>query len=83
MNRFGRPTAIVTSDSSGLLRGSVRSPDGFAVDKALEKCSKTLERFGGHAAAAGFTVKPENLAKLHTNLNSISSACPNHYRVQV
>ncbi len=37
--------------------GSARSPEGFNIRDAFEACSEYLERFGGHAAAAGFSVK--------------------------
>ena len=39
-------------------RGSARAPYGYNVRDALEGCGDFLERCGGHAAAAGFTVKP-------------------------
>ena len=47
------PVAIVVGDN-----GSARAPDGYNVYNALEAASATLVRFGGHAAAGGFTVKP-------------------------
>ncbi len=37
--------------------GSVRAPDGYNVHDALAAASEHLVRFGGHAAAGGFTVK--------------------------
>ena len=38
--------------------GSVRAPNGYNVHDALAAASEHLVRFGGHAAAGGFTVKP-------------------------
>ena len=35
----------------------MRAPDGYDVHAALEGCADLLERFGGHKAAGGFTVK--------------------------
>ena len=43
--------------------GSARAPDGYNVRDALAECEPFLERFGGHAAAAGFTVKEGMLAE--------------------
>jgi single-stranded-DNA-specific exonuclease len=37
--------------------GSARAPDGFNVRDALEACSSVLLRYGGHAAAGGFSVQ--------------------------
>ena len=39
-------------------RGSARSPAGINIRDAMEFCTDMLERFGGHAAAGGFSVKP-------------------------
>lgn len=37
--------------------GSVRAPDGYNVRDAFVAAAETLERYGGHAAAGGFSVK--------------------------
>ena len=57
VERYQRPAALLASDSDGLMRASVRAPEGFAVDQALQHCSALLERHGGHPAAGGFTVR--------------------------
>ena len=53
---FHRPTLIATN-INGEIKGSARSIPGFNITTAIERCSKNLERFGGHEQAAGFTVK--------------------------
>ena len=37
--------------------GSARAPEGYNVRDALAACAEHLDRFGGHALAAGFSVK--------------------------
>ena len=37
--------------------GSARAPEGLNIRDAMEACSDALDRFGGHAAAGGFSVK--------------------------
>ena len=37
--------------------GSARAPEGFNVRNAFVACAEVLERYGGHAAAGGFSVK--------------------------
>ena len=74
MDRFQRPTALLAADSDGLMRASVRAPEGFAVDKALDHCSALLERHGGHPAAGGFTVKAEHVHRLHEELNGLAQS---------
>jgi single-stranded-DNA-specific exonuclease len=72
MERFQRPTALLAADGDGLMRASVRAPEGFAVDKALDHCTALLERHGGHPAAGGFTVKAEHVHRLHEELNGLA-----------
>jgi single-stranded-DNA-specific exonuclease len=68
VERFGLPVALLAGEGNGRLRASVRSPKGFAVDQALQSCADLLERFGGHPAAGGFTVRAEQLAALQERL---------------
>ena len=37
--------------------GSARAPDGVNIRDAIAACSEVLHTYGGHAAAAGFSVK--------------------------
>ncbi|MAS28660.1 MAG: single-stranded-DNA-specific exonuclease RecJ [Synechococcus sp. NAT40] len=73
MDHYQRPAALLAAEGNGLMRASVRAPEGFAVDQALHACAKHLERFGGHPAAGGFTVKPERVAALHEQLNDVAA----------
>jgi len=70
---FGLPVALLASEGNGRLRASVRAPRGFAVDQALTHCGDLLERYGGHPAAGGFTVRAERVAELHESLNGLAS----------
>ena len=47
------PVAVVVGD-----HGSARAPGGYNVHDALTASSDSLSRFGGHAAAGGFTILP-------------------------
>jgi single-stranded-DNA-specific exonuclease len=69
---YYRP-AIVASRGDEETRGSCRSIPEFHITDALDKCSDLLVRHGGHAAAAGFTVRNENLAELVTRIKSIAA----------
>lgn len=72
MERFGLPVALLAGEGNGLMRASVRAPRGFAVDAALNACSELLERYGGHPAAGGFTVRAERVSALHGQLNQLA-----------
>jgi single-stranded-DNA-specific exonuclease len=54
-------------------RASCRSIPEFNITAALDECRDLLVRHGGHAAAAGFTVKNENLPELRRRLEAIAA----------
>ena len=70
---YYRP-AIVAAQNAEETRGSCRSIPEFHITDALDQCKDLLVRHGGHAAAAGFTVKNENVPELVARLKSIAKA---------
>jgi single-stranded-DNA-specific exonuclease len=62
--RFHRPVFAFARDNSGLLKGSGRSIPALHLRDALDLVAKrspgVLERFGGHAGAAGATLRSES-----------------------
>ena len=69
---FNLPTAILSVDNNGLYRGSIRSNGKLNVILALNECTEILIAHGGHSAAAGFSIKEENIPKLKEILNNIA-----------
>jgi single-stranded-DNA-specific exonuclease len=69
---YYRP-AIVAAKGEKETRGSCRSIPEFHITDALDQCADLLMRHGGHAAAAGFTVKNENLPALVARLKAIAA----------
>ncbi len=59
--RFHRPAMVFGGDAEAW-KGSGRSVPGVDLDACLGDCAALLERFGGHAAAAGATLRPERFA---------------------
>ena len=59
---YSRPS-IMMQDFGETLVASARGPQFFNIVEALKECSDLLISFGGHAQAAGFTIKKENLEK--------------------
>jgi single-stranded-DNA-specific exonuclease len=49
-------------------RGSARSVPGFNMIEALTACDDLFVRYGGHSAAAGFTIANEHLPELEQRL---------------
>jgi single-stranded-DNA-specific exonuclease len=68
---YYRP-AIVAAKGAEETRGSCRSIPEFHITDALDQCKDILVRHGGHAAAAGFTVRNEKLPELVTRLKAIA-----------
>jgi single-stranded-DNA-specific exonuclease len=66
------PTVIL-GGMNGLIKGSVRSVEGFNIYEALQECSEYLEQFGGHQQAAGVTLLPENFAGFRKRFNEVCS----------
>lgn len=63
---------IVCEDKGSECQGSARSPKCFNIIEALEEASEYLVRYGGHARAAGITVKKEHFVLLENKLLEIS-----------
>jgi single-stranded-DNA-specific exonuclease len=61
VERHHRPVVVVSLDGEGNGRGSGRSIPGFDLHAALEACSEHLVSFGGHRAAAGLSLRAEDL----------------------
>lgn len=62
--KFNCPVVMIANDPLGIKPGlgSARSIPGFNLHEALAECGHLLESHGGHAAAAGLRVTPQNLA---------------------
>jgi single-stranded-DNA-specific exonuclease len=60
VERFHRPVVLIAGTSDGW-KGSGRSISAFDLHGALDACSNHLERFGGHRAAAGLSIRTEQL----------------------
>jgi len=71
LQQFYRPTFIVGGDGEEW-RGSGRSIEGFDLAAALRECGDLLVRYGGHAMAAGLTIRPENLDAFRVRLNELA-----------
>ncbi len=67
VDEFYRP-ALVLELGAETSRGSARSVPEFDIIAALRQCSDLLLRFGGHPAAAGFTLESHNLDELRRRL---------------
>lgn len=70
LDQYYRPTVILTQ-RDGKATGSARSVAGFDIHEALEACAPLLEQYGGHRAAAGLTLKVENVPAFQAQFESV------------
>lgn len=65
-----RPTIVLTQ-SDGIATGSARSINGFNLYEAIYQCKEYLLAFGGHFAAAGLSMLPENVEKFTEKFEAV------------
>ncbi len=68
--KYACPVFMVCLDQ-GMGKGSCRSWGGVNLFHLLTQCQDLLEGFGGHALAAGFTVREENIPALERRLRRL------------
>ena len=60
VERFGRPVVLIAGEGDSW-KGSGRSVPSFDLHAGLAACAGHLERFGGHRAAAGLSIRGDEL----------------------
>jgi single-stranded-DNA-specific exonuclease len=60
IEKYYKPTIVLTRSSENVLAGSARSVQGFNLYEALHACREHLIGYGGHFAAAGMTLAEDN-----------------------
>jgi single-stranded-DNA-specific exonuclease len=69
---YYRPSMIGTKLNNGTIRASCRSIPEFDITSALDECADLLVQHGGHKAAAGFTIRKENLDSFLEKMEDIT-----------
>ena len=73
VENYYRPTVVLTK-SGNIVSGSARSVAGFNLYEAIHACREHLIGYGGHFAAAGMTMLPENVEAFQQKFEEIVSA---------
>lgn len=71
LERFYKPAFIMARG-----QGSVRSTPGISAVDALRSIGDELERYGGHAAAAGFAIRVERTAAFRDGIYAFVASYP-------
>ena len=69
---YHRPV-IVIEQGEETSRGSARSIPGFSIIDLFDQCADLFVRYGGHAAAAGFTISTNQITALEQRLLALGS----------
>ena len=72
IEHYYRPTIVLTQ-SGDVIAGSARSVHGFNLYEAIHACKDHLLGYGGHFAAAGMTMMPEQLDTFITKFEEVVS----------
>lgn len=73
IEKYYRPTVVLTR-SGDYVAGSARSVAGFNLYEAIYACREYLLGYGGHFAAAGMTLLPENVQPFSEAFEKVVSA---------
>lgn len=77
-DKFYRPTITFAPGGDGMIKGSGRSIPGFHLRDALDLVSKhapsLIEKFGGHAMAAGLTIRADAFDTFSAAFEKVGSA---------
>ncbi len=71
VERHYRPAVLLAIEGDEA-RGSARSIPGFHLYQALAQCQDLLIKFGGHAMAAGMTLRTADIPALRARLNRLA-----------
>ena len=75
VEKYHLPTILICIDKEeNIARGSGRSINGFDIIETVTSCSKHLEKFGGHKAACGLSIKPENIGNFILDFKEITNS---------
>lgn len=70
LDRYYKPTIIMeVKPEEGIATASCRSIEGFNMIEALNSMKELFVKYGGHAGAAGFSIKIENIDEFSRRIN--------------
>ena len=67
--KYLKPVIVLSVDGD-MAHGSGRSYEGFGLYDAINACRDVLEKYGGHALAAGVSLKSENIGEFRERINA-------------
>lgn len=82
VEKYGKPTIVITENEDMTAKGSGRSVDGFSLYEALSACSEVLDHYGGHTLAAGLGIDTDKIDLFRQEINRYADTKEAFYPVQ-
>ena len=78
LNMYNVPVIVFTEDEKdpSILKGSIRSKEGFNVTKAFESLEKYLLTGGGHAFAGGLSIRKDEFENFKNDFEKLAETYP-------
>lgn len=78
LSAANKPSVVLCEDSNdpSILKGSIRSKNGFDINEFFVECGELLVRHGGHAQAAGLAIRKNYLTKFEEKLENFALIHP-------
>ncbi len=70
VEKYGKPTIVITVADGLTAKGSGRSIDGFSLYDALSACDSVLDHYGGHTLAAGLGLAADKIDDFRSLINA-------------
>lgn len=81
---FEVPAIVFTNaEEEGVIKASCRSAGDLNIFDLLDQCKDLFIKFGGHKAAAGLSMKKENLNPFIQRMNGLLKAIPQSLRTKI
>jgi single-stranded-DNA-specific exonuclease len=81
---FEVPAIVLTdSEEAGVIKGSCRSAGELNIFELLDQCRDLFIKFGGHKAAAGLSMRRENLPEFKARMASFLRPIPPTLRTKL
>ncbi len=69
VERYGKPTILLSIGEDGIARGSARSIEGVHITEAIAAQKDLLLNYGGHPMAAGLSLPAQNLPEFRKRIS--------------
>lgn len=78
---FNAPAIVLTNaEEEGVIKGSARTSGELNIFDTLKECEELFIKFGGHKAAAGLSLKKENLNAFKNKVREVVKQIPHAMR---